>query len=690
MFRYVAIRITVSAIVAAGLLHLVVAGDHFAHSSEHANFSPHGTIFVLIGAAQLAWAYAFWRGATTRLYWAGLALSGGVIVLWGLTQVVSVPMEPEPSPIDLPSVLSKASELIGFSALVALGWHGLHVPLARRAIRRRFSEAVVAAMVVGVVVWGTGHLAEDVVPGLGGLNGGSPKAGPSAAQEIRLGSGEIRFECRDLVEGHATAARGRAAAFLDYDNNGDLDIVQGNMTQPTLILSNMGDGSFQETRLDGLDDADDFGAYGIAVGDYNLDGFQDIYLGRAGMQLESEHSMEDPGSQRNILLENRFGKFEDVTERAGVGDLRMAYAVRFADYDGDGYLDIFVVNVKSFNVLYRNNGDGTFTDVAKEAGVRLPWYALDASWGDYDGDGDPDLYVTGGGFITGINPLIADLLEIRSETSSSLFRNNGDGTFTNVTRGAELDPFYGGLAGPFADFNNDGRLDLYSTYWNGKLESGEWGKPTRANRLYMNTGQGKFKRLRDAGLDYAGGSMSATVGDFDNDGFLDVYLATGGPRSREADRLYRNNGDGTFSDVTERAGVKETARAHGVVTGDYDKDGRLDIYISSGGMETGHTTRNVLCRNVGKVGNWLAVELPLEKHAIMGAMITLTAGQTIQVRQVGGGAGFGSVNSPIAHFGLGDLTTVDRVTVRWPDGHTNELTLPPVNTTVVVPRFGAD
>ena len=213
----------------------------------------------------------------------------------------------------------------------------------------------------------------------------------------------------------------------------------------------------------------------------------------------------------------------------------------------------------------------------------------------------------------------------------------------------------------------------------------EWW-PGSANRIYVNRGNGTFRRADRTGAEYLGGTHSVTAGDFDNDGYLDLYISTGGPEFLLEDKLYRNNGDGTFSDVTIVAGIYEIARGHGVVTGDYDGDGRLDIYVSSGGMYYIDKTANVMCRNVGEAGNWLAVELAGENQAVQGARVTVVADGTTQTRQIGSGAGFGSVNSPIAHFGLGDRSRIELVTVRWPDGFVQELAGPPVNATAVMRR----
>ena len=527
---------------------------------------------------------------------------------------------------------------------------------------------IVAALLAGA----QGACGRDAGPPVSALRADTP------APVSPLG---IRFECKDLVTGGATHGSGRGTAFVDYDGDGDLDVVQGNMMASAMLLDNLGDGSFEEEALAGFEpDYRGRHVYGIAVGDYDLDGDPDIYVGRGGMMMATDEP-GSPGAMSNRLLENRGGRFVDVTERAGVGEMGTAFAVRFFDYDGDGDPDIYVTNSGEPNVLYENNGDGTFTDVTSRAGVDLPPYALDSAWFDYDVDGLPDLFVTGVGFITSFNMAV----------NSVLYRNNGDGTFSDVTKEAGIDPRHGGLSVLVADFTNDGLMDIYVPYWRTRGDMNrslaDPGLPIGpVNRLYINSGEGFFTEARDSGLEHLGNSISATTGDFDNDGFLDVYLGTGGPQFQEPDRLYRNNGDGTFLDITREAGIREKARAHGMITGDYDGDGKLDIYVSAGGRTHADRTSNVMCHNVGDVGNWLQVRVPREGHSIMGVTVTLIAGGAVQTRQIGSGSGFGSVNSPIVHFGLGASSDVDSVTVRWTDGHTREVTGPAVNRLMVVRR----
>ena len=209
--------------------------------------------------------------------------------------------------------------------------------------------------------------------------------------------------------------------------------------------------------------------------------------------------------------------FSDVTDIAGVGCTGSSRGVAWGDYDNDGDLDLYVANYNEANVLYRNNGDGTFTDVTSEAGVGCISHSYGVAWGDYDNDGDLDLYVANYG-------------------ANVLYRNNGDGTFTDVTS--------------------------------------------------------------EAGVSCTGSSLGVAWGDYDNDGDLDLYVAN----HYEANVLYKNNGDGTFTDVTGAAGVGCTGSSYGVAWGDYDNDGHLDLYVANNGA-------NVLYRNNGNLNHWLQIRL---------------------------------------------------------------------------------
>ena len=294
--------------------------------------------------------------------------------------------------------------------------------------------------------------------------------------------------------------------------------------------------------------------------------------------------------------------FKDVTETAGIGFVHSAgkrssllpedvgSGAAFADYDNDGHIDLYVVNnpgpinaeiteASPGNVLYRNNGDGTFTDVTAEAGVGDRGYGMGCVFGDYDNDGDIDLYVTNYG-------------------PNVLYRNNGDGTFTDMTEKAGVGETRWGTGAAFADYDNDGDLDLYvPNYIDHDLDklaeaqkvSQQYGQSVprilnphsfdpQDNVMYRNNGDSTFTDVTaDLGVESRGGrSLQAIFTDFDLDGDLELYVAN----DLSPNFLYRNNGDGTFTDVSDASWAADFRGSMGLATGDYDGDGDLDLFMS--------------------------------------------------------------------------------------------------------------
>ncbi len=412
---------------------------------------------------------------------------------------------------------------------------------------------------------------------------------------------------------------GTGVAFGDYDNDGDLDIYVANYFGSDVLYHNNGAGAFtnvaEAAGINGMDDGWD-----IVFGDYNNDGGLDIYVTNLG--------------QANVLYRNNGdGTFANVTESTGVGnDEGPALGATLGDYDNDGDLDIYVANFDNgTNVLYRNNYyDGTFTDFTASTGVGHMASSSGCTFGDYDDDGDLDLYV------------------VNSGAPDVLYRNNGDGTFSDVTVAA-------GVAGPgkgenaaFGDYDNDGDLDLYLVNY------------YQPNVLYRNNGDGTFTDVAAvAGVGHVAASMSGVFGDYDNDGYLDLYVADSGG----ANVLYHNNGDGTFTDVTTVAGTGYQGPSVGASFGDYDNDGDLDLYVTNSGQA------NVLYRNNGPAHHWLHLKTigTTSNRDGVGARVKVVAGKLSQMRQVGGDSGR-CMNSLLVEFGLGDHPRADLVEIRWPGG----------------------
>ena len=473
---------------------------------------------------------------------------------------------------------------------------------------------------------------------------------------------------------------GSGAAFFDYDNDGDLDlyIVNGapfpgfHCSEPpqNALYRNNGDGTFTDvTEEAGVGDTE-YGM-GVAVGDYDNDGDLDLYLANFGP---------------NVLYRNNGdGTFTDVTQEAGVEDDGWGANAAFVDYDLDGDLDLYVANYIEYDtrhnkvclqgnvraycgpnaypgqsgILFRNNGDGTFTDVTKEAGLyTTEGRQLGAVWGDCNNDGYPDLFIS------------------NDKAPNFLFMNNGDGTFTEV--GLEAGVAYSedgaaesGMGADFGDYDNDGYLDIVvATY--------QW----LPNRLYHNEG-GEFfidvtfpAHIGAETIPYLG--MTVAFLDYDNDGWLDIFVANGhldenvqdyDPMARYAQKnqLFRNNGDGTFTEVTDIAGPGFQLEnvSHGAAFGDYDNDGDIDIFVSNSNGPC-----SLLRNDGGNRNHWLAIRTIGTKSNRdgIGAKIKVISGDLVQVREVRSSYGYLGSSDLRVYFGLGRRNKADRIEIRWPSG----------------------
>ncbi len=449
---------------------------------------------------------------------------------------------------------------------------------------------------------------------------------------------------------------GRGSAWGDYDNDGDLDIVAVGTYQPHALYRNNGDGTFTNTA-DEAGIADPRGGWGSLFADYDNDGYLDLYITRGGWS----------GAAENTLYHNNGnGTFTDVTNTAGVADPQCSFCAAWADYDNDGYLDLYVadgvIGDGAANVLYRNNGNGTFTNTAEAAGVADTGNSLGTAWGDYDKDGYIDLHVVNFG------------------QSNVLYRNNGDGTFTDVTPTTGMNlPVTDAFVTFFLDVDNDADLDIFISN-SGSFQAFIAGQitgsaPHDSDRqvLYRNNGDGTFTDVtRESGLYHAFGAMGANFGDINSDGYLDIYLATGAPQMGrlERDALFRNNGDGTFTDATVALGLGNVGKGHGVTFGDIDTDGDVDIYVPVGGAFIGDQWHNLFYQNTGTRNNWVNLKLVGVKSNRdgIGAKVTLRIRDDIIYREVSGGCGFGSTNSLPLEIGLGTHTKVDTLEIVWPSG----------------------
>ena len=409
--------------------------------------------------------------------------------------------------------------------------------------------------------------------------------------------------------------------------------------------------------------------------DFDNDGRLDVLLVRGGWETPYPLS----------LLRNKGGGvFEDVTTAAGLAEPIASHSGAWGDFDNDGNVDLFVCGefgttdqdglypgAQNLSLsdprnrcrLYRNRGDGTFVNVAETARVCNDRFAKGAAWGDYDGDGFLDLYVSnfGGG--------------------NRLYHNRGDGSFEDVAPQLGLTKPEHSFSCWFWDFDNDGRLDLFVNDYSSDLQDavasalGRPSSPESHPRLYRNLGAAGFRDVApDVGLDRVMLAMGSNFGDIDNDGFLDFYLGTGLPgySALIPNLLFKNVDGRRFEDVTSASGTGHLQKGHGVSFADWDGDGDLDLFVETGGAVPGDKAYNVLFANPGNGRHWLKLKLVGTKtnRAALGARIQVDLkqpdGTTRSIyRQVGGASSYGG-NSLVEHIGLGDNKADVTVKITWP------------------------
>ena len=475
---------------------------------------------------------------------------------------------------------------------------------------------------------------------------------------------------------------------------------------------------------------------GAAWRDYNNDGRLDLYI------VNSTLVRPTPGAilPKNALYQNsRDGTFVDVTDTAGVGDTGWGMGCAFADYDNDGDADLYVTNYKA-NLFYLNNGDSTFKRFSSGAGgIGHDGFGAGIAWADYDSDGYVDLYV--GNYIEYTKVPQGDEVFFPYDffgQTNLLYLNKGDGGFINITDAAKVNGgFHLTLGVAAADYDGDGDLDLYLandtdqnilyrndgelTFTNtnrpdarshtGDIRSGmgvAWGDYDRDsdldlfvtnwldenNVLYRNNGNGTFTDVSAQSGVFESGLGKTCWGtalfDADNDGDLDLFFAAGhiDPASWEAheqpDVFLRNDGDGTFTDISEAVGLRKLHSqgvGRGVAVGDYDADGDLDIFIVNSGAKP------MLLRNDG--GNrqqWLHIRTvgTVSNRDGIGARVKVSAGDLHQIRQVTAGGSYLSQHSLDVEFGLAHHKVVDRIVIQWPSGIVQTLTDVQVNQRLVV------
>jgi hypothetical protein len=481
-------------------------------------------------------------------------------------------------------------------------------------------------------------------------------------------------------------------ALFDFNNDGYLDIYFTNsltvdavddlQKAPSALYRNNGDGTFADvTERSGLGAPG--WAHGVAVADYDGDGWADLYVTCLG--------------SNRLYHNNGDGSFTDVTQKAGVDDTRWSTGAAFGDYDNDGDLDLFVANYVDFHLddlpefgkgkfcnfrgvpvqcgprglpgagdsLFRNNGDGTFTNVTQAAGVTDPEgrFGLTAQWTDLDGDGWVDLYV------------------VNDAWPNFLYRNNRDGTFSE-------DAFFAGAAVgedgneqgsmglAIGDYNHDGRLDIFVTNFSDEY-----------NTLYRQEGTLTFadvsyaSKVAQVSFPFVG--WATKFFDYDNDGWADLLVVNGhvypqmenaslGTTYTQRKLLHRNNRDGTFAEVAASTGEALMTRqvSRGVGFGDIDNDGDIDLVV-----ENIDGAPMIMRNDGGNQNNWINIKTVGSKLNLegLGARVKVVAGDLVQVDEVRSGGSYISESDRRLHFGLEKRERVDLIEVRWPGGHVDKV-----------------
>ena len=482
--------------------------------------------------------------------------------------------------------------------------------------------------------------------------------------------------------GLATSGLGGGCVLEDFDGDGYIDVMTSSFgldpdRDQLRYYHNDANGQFSDrTTAAGLDGL--VGGVNLVQGDFDNDGHPDVFVMRGGGLLGQL------GRQPSSLLRNRGdGTFEDVTERSGLLFFAPTATAAWADVDNDGWLDLFVgiqsSELASFDLplyqsiepaqmipckLFHNNRDGTFTDIAPQMGIAVTGYVQGAAFGDADNDGWQDLVVT------------------QRYGPVQLFHNDG-GHGGGFTRSLVLEPNHGTSAWWF-DADNDGWLDLFvggyslgsASYAAGQVASDYLGLPSTAERprLYRNRGDGTFDDVTArSGLGRAVFATGGGPGDFDNDGWPDVYVGTGARdyRALIPNRMFRNLGDGRFRDVTTAADVGHLQKTAAVAVGDVDNDGTPDLYATIGGEFPGDVFRNALFLNPGSPHHWVTMRLEgtRSNRSALGARVRIALETPTGERQVHAlvstGGSYGGSTLQV-ETGLGDARSIAWLEVRWP------------------------
>ena len=483
-----------------------------------------------------------------------------------------------------------------------------------------------------------------------------------------------RFQDVGQTSGITVRQHAGGAIMDDFDGDGLLDIVVSSMGifDPLRFFHNNGDGTFEE-RTDRAGLRPLVGGLNIIHADYDNDGDNDLLVLRGGW-------MHKGGNYPDSLVRNNGdGTFEDVTEEAGLLTFHPSQTGAFADYDGDGWLDLAIGQESTKDephptLLYRNNGDGTFTERSIDLGPDTKFgYVKAVVWGDIDNDGDPDLFVS---------VLDGPIRLFRNDGPPAAAPNGDAGwRFTDITKQAGL----GGRVTDsfpswFWDYDNDGWVDLLVAGFRfvdmNDIVAFHLGKPTQTAfpSLFRNNDDGTFTDVAHAvRIDRIALAMGSNFGDLDSDGWPDCYFGNGEPgfRSLIPNRMFRNAGGKTFQDITHSSGTGHIQKGHGVAMGDIDNDGDLDVFEEMGGWFQDDQAYSALYRNPGQRGRWVTLRLQGVKtnRSAIGARLRVRVQEANGERDiraiVGTGGSFGG-NSLQAEIGLGAARAIKEIEIVWP------------------------
>jgi hypothetical protein len=420
------------------------------------------------------------------------------------------------------------------------------------------------------------------------------------------------------------AGNAQGVVFLDLNNDGFLDIFMVNNGGQSKLWINNGGTSFTESSATwGINISSP--TRGCSAADFNNDGFTDIMIGNWQTPI--------------MLLKNTGTYLMEVASSSGVGYTSYGGSINWFDYNKDGKVDAFFANdgmPPRYNYFFKNNNLLNFSEVSYSIGLVDSSSTLCLASGDYNNDGNLDVFLG-----TQSHP--------NSPLTGILYRNNGNGTFTDVSDSSGITTNYYTWGAEWGDYNNDGYLDLYLANYTGLCQ------------LYKNNGNGTFTDVAPTmGVNDGGQAYSCGWADIDNDGDLDLYIAKG---QTYMDKMYRNDGN-IFTDISATIGMGDLRHSSCVSWGDYNNDGFLDMYLNNNGSE------NRLYKNSGNSNKWIILKLTgtNSNRSAIGTRVRIKTGTLNQIREVEGGSGGKGMNSLPVEFGIGTATVIDSVIVSWPSG----------------------